>query len=325
MSHRRLTGLALAVTAGLASVALGSPAHAEQAQPDLRTTVAFNQDTGKVGDALTVTVTVSNNGTGTAEDVTVVREWEDSLAWTSPALADGAEFDLAAGESKVLTRTGTIPDAAAADGFVQVLYYFAAANEDKNTHDNIGTRIIRVPGQVGEYTIRVVDAETKAGVAGAVVEFTEITHSPGNFSARVVSDAAGNAELKGAQVGQYNVSVTPPAGWKATAGSRASIFVQTKPDDLTLKFERNGEPTAEPSLPAPSASAGGVQPGATVSPSGSASGEAPLAGESTRDVGLPITGSNATVVVVAGLGLLVAGAVAFLLARQRRTRFTSSS
>ncbi|MFC7531670.1 LPXTG cell wall anchor domain-containing protein [Actinoplanes sp. GCM10030250] len=323
MFLRTLTGAMLAVTAGLASVALSSPAHAEEAQPDVKTAVAFSQETGKVGDTVTVTVTVSNNGTGTAKDVAVRREWDDALTWTSPALADGAKFDLAAGESKVLTRTGTIPEAALADGYVQVLYFFAAANTDKNMNDNIAYRSIRVPGQVGDFTIHVVDAKSSGGgVAGAVVQFTELTNSPGNFSARISSDAAGNAQLKGAQVGRYQVKVTPPAGWKATDVAQAEVNVKAKPGSFTFKLERNGEPTAEPSRPAPSATASSGA--ATVSPSASSAAPGTGAGEGDGG-GLPVTGSNTTTAVVAGVGLLVAGAVAFLLARQRRTRFTSSN
>ncbi|WP_328473496.1 prealbumin-like fold domain-containing protein [Actinoplanes sp. NBC_00393] len=322
MFLRTWTGAALAVTAGLASVALSSPALAEEAQPDLKTAIAFSQETGKVGDTVTVTVTVSNNGTGTAEDVSVVREWDDALAWTTPALAGGAKFDLAAGESKVLTRTGTIPEAALADGYVQVLYYFAAANKDKNINDNIAHRSIRVPGQVGDYTVRVVDAQGSGGVAGVVVQFTELTDSPGNVTAQVTTDASGNAELKDTQVGRYQLRITPPAGWKKTDVAQAEVSIKAKAGSFTFKVERNGEPTAAPSQPAPSAS---TSAGATVSPTASASGEAPGAGGGEGDPGLPITGANTTVVVVAGVGLLVAGAAAFLLSRQRRTRFTSSN
>ncbi|MEV4702118.1 carboxypeptidase regulatory-like domain-containing protein [Actinoplanes sp. NPDC049316] len=321
MFLRTLTGAALAVTAGLASVALGSPAHAEEAQPDIRTAIAFSQETGKVGDTLTVTVTVSNNGTATAEDVSVRREWDDALTWTSPALAGGAGFDLAAGESKVLTRTGTIPERALADGYIQVLYFFAAANSDKNINDNIAYRSIRVPGRVGDYTARVVDARTNAVVAGAVVQFTELSNSPGNVSARVTTDAAGNAELKGTQVGRYELTVTPPAGWKAAEVAQAQVNVKAEPDSFTFQLERTGEPTAEPSGPAPSASPGGGQP----SPSASGATPGAGAGGGEDDGGLPVTGSNMTVAALAGVGLLVAGAAAFLLARQRRTRFTSSN
>ena len=327
MFLRTLTGAALAVTAGLASVALSSPALAEEAQPDIRTAIAFSQETGKVGDTITVTVTVSNNGTGTAEDVSVRREWDDALAWTSPALADGAPFDLAAGESKVLTRTGTVPEAAAADGYIQVLYFFAASNPDKNINDNLTSRSIRVPGQVGDYTVHVVDAETGAGVAGAVVEFTEMSNSPGNFTARVTSNAAGDAELKGVQVGRYQVKVTSPAGWKATDVSQAQVNIKAKPDSHTFKLERTGEPTAEPSRPAPSPSASSAQPSpsasvsSSASPSPSASSAAPGAGGGG---GLPITGSNTAVVAGTGLALLVAGAAAILLARPRRADSTGS-
>lgn len=343
MLFRRLTAAALAVSAGLAAAAVSSPAHAEDAQPDLKTSIAFSEQTGKVGDTVTVTVTVANNGTGTAKDVSVVREWDEgegALAWTSPALADGAKFDLAAGESKVLTRTGTIPERAPATGYIQVLYFFAAANKDKNINDNIAYRSMRVPGQVGDYTFRVVDAKTHDGVAGAVVQFTELSNSPGNASARVTSNAAGNAKLKGTQVGRYDVKVTPPAGWKLGRISAAQIIVEAKPGSSEFELERNGEPT----VPTPSASAGtgpspapsatlSPHPSTTVSPSGaatvspttSASGHAPGAGPGTGSGALPVTGSNVTVVAMAGLGLLVAGAAALLLARQRRSRFTNSN
>ncbi|MGA5299358.1 carboxypeptidase-like regulatory domain-containing protein [Nucisporomicrobium flavum] len=321
MSVRTLTGAALAVTAGLASVALGSPARAAEAQPDVRTAVAFSQETGKVGDTVTVTVTVSNTGTATAEDVSVRREWDDALTWTSPALAGGPAFDLAAGESKVLTRTGTIPEKALTDGYIQVLYFLAAANTDKNINDNIAYRSIRVPGRAGDYTVHVVDAGTNAGVPGAVVEFTELSNSPGNVSARITSDAAGNARLTGTQVGRYDLKVTAPAGWRTGEVSHAQVNVKVEPDDFTFKLERTGEPTAAPSAPTPSPSAGGDQPGATAGPSASA--PAPGTGSGGGDDGgLPVTGSATTVVAVTGVGLLMAGAAAFLLARQRRTRFT---
>ena len=73
MLLRTLTGAALAVAAGLAAVAVSSPVYAEEAQPDVKTAIAFSQETGKVGDTVTVTVTVSNDGAGTAKDVWVRR------------------------------------------------------------------------------------------------------------------------------------------------------------------------------------------------------------------------------------------------------------
>ncbi len=266
MLLRTLTGAALAVAAGLAAMAVSSPVHAEEAQPDVKTAIAFSQETGKVGDTVTVTVTVSNDGTGTAKDVSVRTEWgENDLIWTSPALDDGTKFDLAIGESKVLTRTGTIPESALADGYVQVLYFFAAENKDKNMANNVAYRSMRVPGQVGNYTVRVVDAKTHDGVAGAAVQFTELSNSPDNASARVTSNAAGNAELKGTQVGRYAVKLTPPAGWKTTRIFNAQINITAKPDSLTFEVERNGEPP----LPTPSPSASDAPsptPSATLSP-----------------------------------------------------------
>ena len=124
---------------------------------------------------------------------------------------------------------------------------------------------MRVPGQVGDYTIRVVDAKTHEGVAGAVVQFTELSNSPGNSSARVTSNAAGNAELKRTQVGRYAVKLTPPAGWKTTEIFNAQIYVDATPGNHTFEVERNGEPT--PPTPSPSASSvPSPTPSATVSP-----------------------------------------------------------
>lgn len=326
MFLRKLTGVVVALGAGLASVAPASPAHAEEALPDLRTTVAFSQDTGKVGDAVTVKVTVTNGGTATAKDVAVRREWDEDLTWTSPALGDLPKFDLAPGESKVLTRDGVLPPKAATGGFIQVLYFFAAANTDRNISNNIAYRSMRVPGQLGGFTLHVVDAATDIGVRGVVVEFTEQSNSSGNFSARVTSNAAGDAVLKNAPAGPYRLQVRPPAGWRTAEGStsEAQFSVESKPGTLTLKLERTGEP-------APAAtSTGGSAPSATparsaaVTPSPASSSSSAAGGAGGGDGDLPITGANAAVIGTAGLALLLAGAVALLLTRQRRTRFTSS-
>src|SRR6188768_2840667 len=118
MVLRRAARAALAVSAGLGFVALGAPAYADEAKSDLKVAIAFSSDLGKVGDSITVTVTVTNNGTATATDTSVVRDWDEYLDWTSPPIADGGQFDVAPGESKVFTRTGVIPQRAYDDGYV---------------------------------------------------------------------------------------------------------------------------------------------------------------------------------------------------------------
>ncbi|MFC4071460.1 DUF7507 domain-containing protein [Actinoplanes subglobosus] len=318
MFSRKVTAAALAVGAGLASLALGSPAHAEEAQPDIRTSLAFSRDIAAVGDALTLTVTVTNDGDAAATDVAIRREFDEELTWTSPALIGGPKFDLAPGESKVLTRDGVVPQPALANGSVQVLYYFAGANGDKNTGNNIAYRSIRVPGQLGDYTVKAVDAKSGAPVAGLGVTLTERTNTPDPIVLRATSSAAGRAEFKAVQVGRYKSALTAPAGWDIVERGYSEFSISAKPGDFTVKLERNGEPTAAPSATV-SASAGASASASAAAPSPSASSDAP-GGEGG---GLPITGSNGTLIAGAGIGLLIAGGVIFLVARQRRTRFTS--
>ncbi|MET8146847.1 carboxypeptidase regulatory-like domain-containing protein [Actinoplanes sp. NPDC049668] len=312
MVLRKAARVALAVGAGLGFVAFGVPAYADDAKSDLKTAIAFSSDLGKVGESITVTVTVTNNGTATATDTSVVREWDDALDWTSPPIAAGAKFDVAPGESKVFTRTGVVPQKAYDDGYVQVLYYFHATNENTNTNDNIAYRSIRVPGQLGDLTVYARDESTGAGVAGAKITVDERTSSPGNLSTELTTDADGVATLKAAPAGSYALRIKTPQGWKAEIPA-AQTNISGKPATVTFRLERNGEPTVAPTA-TPSGSASATPVPTTTAPPAPGSGG-----------GLPVTGSNAALVVGAGLGLVLIGAAAFLTARRRRTRFVSSN
>ena len=90
-------------------------------------------------------------------------------------------------------------------GYAQVLDFFAAETQDKHNADNVAIpQTAPVPGQFGDYTIRRRQRcqEPTRVLPRAVVQFTELSNSPGNSSARVTSDAAGKAELKRATAGR---------------------------------------------------------------------------------------------------------------------------
>ncbi|OJF13567.1 SdrD B-like domain-containing protein [Couchioplanes caeruleus] len=357
MFLRKLTGAALTVAIGLASVALSSPARAEEAKPDLKVTVAFNRDIGKVGDAVTVSVTITNNGTVTAKNVRNIKGAFPPLDYTPPTLADGpGVFDLAPGESTVRKYHGIINQEGYKIGHLYFAFVFQAENWDENPRDNWAFRNMRVPGIRSNYTVRAQEDHTHVPVAGVVVEITEQTDSPGKFTARLTTDAAGNADFTNLPLGRYIVRAIAPAGWTGKYSDDLERYTWVEPNDpdklSTLTLVRNGDPTTAPSTPAPAASTGGPAPnvpptggpvpsvpstgkpapsvpsseGPAVAPSSTPSGEALVdAGEGDdEEGGLPLTGGNATAMVGAGLGLFVAGGAAFLLARQRRTRFTSS-
>nr|BFE75473.1 hypothetical protein GCM10020092_087740 [Actinoplanes digitatis] len=150
-----------------------------------------------------------------------------------------------------------------------------------------------------------------AGVAGAKITVDEKTSSPGNLSTELTTDANGVATLKAVPAGIYALRIKTPQGWTAEV-TGAQTNISAKPATVTFKLKRNGEPTAAPTTPSASASATPV-PTATAAPAPGEGG------------GLPVTGSNAALVVGTGLGLVVIGGAAFLTARRRRTRFVSSN
>ncbi|MCW6007406.1 LPXTG cell wall anchor domain-containing protein [Micromonospora sp. CPCC 205371] len=121
-----------------------------------------------------------------------------------------------------------------------------------------------------------------------------------------IDDNGGIEEFAKKDSGQGTTPVAGTGGTLSLAAKELPIPAET--NRLGFAYVKLVTPPATPT-PSPSASVPAT-PDTTPPASGSGGG-------------LPVTGADAATLGIAGGGLLIAGAVAFLVARRRRARFTT--
>jgi LPXTG-motif cell wall-anchored protein len=310
---------AMAAGAVLAFVAVGSPAQAAEETSDIRVSSSVDKQTVRLGETLTVTVTVRNAGPATAEGVVVRSEHENCIAWTTPALSESDGYDLPVGGSKSFTRSGQVTPCGVEWGKAEAFYFILAGNEPVNGYNFTNPRA-RVLGGRGVAHFAAVDAAGGQGVAGVTITMYDEFTDPATKAAEIRTGADGKAFLDDLTPGDYHAKVTAPAGWKVEDEDQIDLRVRLgEPVSTLIRLVStgatpppgggSGTPPAEPSG-APTATPAGTTP--------------PAGGTGGGDGGdLPITGANAAAAGAAGVALLILGGLAFVLTRRRRIRFSA--
>jgi len=315
----------LAVSAGLALLAAGSPAHAAAAEDVVNTKVvaAFDRDSAEVGQPVTFKVTVTNTGTVTAHDFKVIRQFGNDIDWTGPEPDPEDTVKLEPGESLVLSRTGTVATTAYANGEIFALAFVVAADEE-SSNDNISSAYIPVPGALSGILLTAKgdawppDGEASTPVPGVRVVLSRSVNRVKVPYTEKTTGTDGTISLINVPAGTYILDFTAPDGWKITERFANVSARQGRVGTASVTLAATGPaPTATPTpTPTPTATGTGTPTApatATTTPPATGAGG-----------GLPVTGANGALIGGAGLALLVLGGLAFLFTRRRRTSFTSA-
>ncbi|GAA3246410.1 carboxypeptidase regulatory-like domain-containing protein [Dactylosporangium siamense] len=295
--RRLLLSAAAVVAGGIASVGLVGPSPAVAAAlPDLRVTiiVAPVKATYAVGDAITTTFTIVNVGAATAKNARIQGGSEKGVDRKTDPPSD--QFDLAPGSSRSIVWAGTVDQAAAKQGFANGGWSVTNDAGEANPDDNTGKFHIDVPGASGVLSGKVfVDVKgdfdnSQPGLAGVTVTVTDTAGKTAG-TAKTGTDGTFTMTLP---AGVYLLSV---AGWK--------IEGENSPNAQVL-----GDQTARLFLP--------LVPGGHQAEPTHTAAPAP---SSSSVPGLPVTGSQTGLTLIAGATVIVVGAVAFFAGRRRRRRF----
>lgn len=316
-------GLLLTLVAGpaIAAPAPDAPPAATD-KADLAVTAKFDKASYAAGDPVTATVIVKNNGKVAATEIRSRPDTPNGITWSEGE--NFPVFELAAGASTTLKRVGAVNAQGAEFGYINTIFLFQPKGGDAKANDNRVTLNAPVPGATGTFVGRAVQGKdrevdpARPPVAG--VTFTLTSERTQQQVKSGKTDAKGVVTLTGVPADRYRVEYTAPTGWKLTTTSTAQVTAIRKDKQETVTVSLLPTGTA-PVTPNPSGSASAS---ASPSPKASASASAsPAPGQAGG--GLPVTG--ASVGVLAGVGALVvaAGAVAFVVARRRRTRFIAGS
>jgi LPXTG-motif cell wall-anchored protein len=318
MMLRTVTHAAMAAGAVLGFVAVGSPAQAAEETSDIRVSSSVDKQTVRLGETLTVTVTVTNAGPATAEGVVVRSEHENCIAWTTPALSESDGYDLPVGGSRTFTRSGQVTRCGVEWGKAEAFYFILAGNEPVNGYNFTNPRA-RVLGGHGVAQFAAVDVAGGQGVAGVTITVYDEFTDPATKAAEVRTGADGKASLDDLTPGDYHAKVAAPAGWKLDGEDQIDLRVRLgEPVSALIRLVSTG------AAPPPGGGSGTPPTEPTGGPTTTPGVTPPAGGTGGGDGGdLPITGANAATAGVAGVALLVLGGLAFLLTRRRRTRFSA--
>ena len=312
----------LAIGTVLAILAVGSPAAAAPGDaPDLEVSAKLTLYTGRakpaagVGEGAWVTLTITNAGKATAEDVTIVDGEDDGFRWSSPPLGDKLPFDLKPGESQDFTRYGSIENDADQAGVAYADYAVKAANEPEGGTAKVSTKVVFA---TGDASITAYSSDPNRKAPPVTAAFTYTVDGVEKVWRTVRTCASGRIQVA-APGGHYVVRFTAPEGWKMRQGYE-EFDVSVMPWSF-LGMDARMEPTG----PAPSESATAPEePECTVSPSPSTSASptpTPTATATTpapgAGGGLPVTGTNIVLVVGLGVLLLLAGGLTVVFTRRK--------
>ncbi|MEU0529946.1 SdrD B-like domain-containing protein [Amycolatopsis tolypomycina] len=180
----------------------------------LHVTGSFDRGTYQVGDPVQVTFTLANVSGG------------DLHGWPDWAVATPATIDLAAGESRTFTETGTVPSAAPAYGGFYAACDFGIdpGPADGRPELNLFGHVPAPPGPTGgviyhdgnnNYTVDAGEA-----ITGTAVELLD--RVDGSVTATAVSDAQGHVAFGTVPAGPSSVRVD---GWRPVDGDGGTLLV----------------------------------------------------------------------------------------------------
>ncbi len=275
---------------------------------DLAVDLEFAKDTYGKDEAPTVHVTLTNKGdlplTGIVANCNR-SGGSQGLQGTGPGWGALAEdgVDVAPHSTLKLDVSEPMPEGAYRYGSVTVGCDFGYAGIDEgNPSDNDRAA---VPGMLGDITGFIGHDDT--GLAGVrVVLVSEEARCP--IVAEAKTGADGRFTMEDVPVGEYDLYMYPPAGWRIKHGNPSHTYlVGAGPADHNIQVVRGEAPT--PELPEQPADCGPGSGPTTTTP----------APQGRPAPGLASTGASIGTPVAIGALALLAGVGALLVTRRRRT------
>jgi hypothetical protein len=286
----------------------------------LKASMAFTQDSYKVGDLAHVTVTLANSGpiplTGITAACNRIGD-PHHLTGRTPGWGDLAAdgVTIAPGETRTFDVSETVPEAAFNRGYVVVACDFGYEEVDIDNHAQAHDQAA-VPGAkaVVEGNIGVFDdqGQVKEAAAGVKVVLVSDQHCP--VVGERTTDTKGHFKFEDVAPGpDFHLYLLPPEGWKIKNENPMWISVSGPPENhysYRIDAERGDAPV--PTVPANPADCG--KPGTPTSTTGAAGGSG--GGESGS--GLASTGVDALGLGALALVALALGGGLLIGARRRR-------
>lgn len=174
-----------------------------------------------------------------------------------------------------------------------------------------------VKGPAGEIALKV------SGGTAVDAEGKPVTTTTNGGQFWLVADGAG--EVKATLSAEGSVSFGRVFLFTGDRPAQKLILGDSTGETVTAKAEATftAAPTESPSPSAPAESPSPSVPAESPSPSAPAESPAPSTSPASNGGDLPLTGSPIATAIAAGVALLAAGAVAVLVVRRRRLRFTA--
>ncbi|MBE8524867.1 hypothetical protein ILP97_46585 [Amycolatopsis sp. H6(2020)] len=213
----------------------------------LQATGSFDRGSYQVGDTVQVTFTVTNVSGGDLHGITAGCDRGGSgrhlLGWDGwDDIATPGSFDLAAGETRTFTETGTVPIAATTYGGFYAACDFGIdpGPIDGRPEVHLYGRVPAPPGPTAgvvfhddndNYTV-----DPGEAITGTAVDLVD--QVDGTVTATAVSDAQGHVAFGAVPAGPYRVRV---AGWRPVDPEDGGVTVGTCwycGDDWALRYQR---------------------------------------------------------------------------------------
>ncbi|WP_244211132.1 SdrD B-like domain-containing protein [Amycolatopsis kentuckyensis] len=279
----------------------------------LKATMAFTQDTYKVGDLAHVTVTLSNSGPIPLTGIVAACNRVGSgfvLSGRGPGWGDLAAdgVTIAPGQTRTFDVSETVPQAAFNRGYVLAACDFGYPEVDTENHAEAQDRAA-VPGAKGTVVGDVKQGEQ--GVAGVKVVLVSDQHCP--VTGEQTTDAKGHFEFHDVVPGpEYRLYLLPPKGLKVKYENPTAIDVWGSSESrVGIDVEEGDAPL--PVVPVNPADCTAGAPTSTTGPAGGTGG-----GQSGGS-GLASTGVDAIGLGALALLALALGGGLVFGARRRRS------
>lgn len=225
-TSRALAG-AIGAAVAAAVILTGAASGAAQAQAESPNVAVvstrFDKLAYQAGEEARVSFKLANYGQIDAEQVAINSggngdSWELGITDWGGVEYGGNGITISAGQSVTVVLRGVVPDRSYDVGRVTIAYGFGAANGDYDESNNFGGARASVPGatgvMVGDATYdRDADGQQDPGEGLPDVKITIVGLFDIEHTATVYTDADGHFGFSGLPVGEYEVRVTPPAGW----------------------------------------------------------------------------------------------------------------
>ncbi|MDX3188486.1 SdrD B-like domain-containing protein [Streptomyces sp. MN03-5084-2B] len=281
----------------------------------LKASMKFTKDSYQVGDALHLTVTLSNSGkiplVGIVAGCNRVGNpyilQGDGLGWGDLVWSRGVT--IGAGETRTFDVTDTVPEASFNRGFVAAACDFGYSEVDSENHVEANTRAT-VPGGVGAIVgeVEVVSDQGQVvrGVPGVKVVLTAEQACP--VIGEQTTDEKGHFEFHKLVPGlDYSVYFLPPKGWriKYDNPTSADVFApEDRPESLGIQAEEGDAPL--PTVPANPADCTAVTPASTTpaAAGGTGGGQSGASGLASTGVDAAGLGGLALIALALGGGLV---------------------